>query len=308
MADWPGFQEIGDDELVDPWNLNNVAMKPALRNWLIGLSVLAFLPVALAQRPPARQVVRVPDDVVKLKELADGGNLHAQLALAKKYSAYERHADAFDSYFKAAETGSLDAIYQVGHMLLMGAGSSQEGQKVDPNPEEAVKWIFRAATNLHGAACLDMSFALQRGMGLRANQAEAYAWMILYAARDPSRGPTALESLGLRLKTQVLLEGKQLASQYEKGQWPTLQFAAPAVRANLPLSLTGITMGGRTPLAVINRRTLSTGETTNIPLESGGKLVLKVVEIRADSVLVEIVGENQPRWLYFDRGLTAAKS
>lgn len=283
-------------------------MNKLLRNCLIVFGLTAAVPFTVAQQPPTRQVVRVPDDVVKLKQLADEGNLHAQLSLAKKYSAYERHGDAFDSYYKAAETGSVDAIYQVGHMLLMGVGSAQEGQKVDPNPEEGVKWLFRAATNMHAAACVDMSFALQRGLGLRANLSEAYAWMILYAERDPNRGPTALESLGLRLKTQTLLEGKQLAAQYKQGFWPILQFAIASDRPNLPLALTGVMAGGRVPLAVINRRTLGVGETSTIPLEGGGKLTLKVLEIRPDSVRVEVTGENQPRWLYFDKALAAAKS
>jgi hypothetical protein len=202
----------------------------------------------------------------------------------------------------------MDAIYQVGHMLLLGVASGQQGQKVDPNPEEGIKWLFRAATNRHAGACLDMSYALQRGLGVRPNLAEAYAWMILFSEGDPIRGPAALESLGLRLKTQTLLEGKQLAIQYREGFWPKLQFAAPPDKPNLPLVLTGVTVGGRVPLAVINRRTLGVGETTTVPLDGGGKLTLKVLEIKPDAVQIEIAGENEPRWLYFDRGQGTGKS
>lgn len=290
-------------------------MKLFLRSKLILLLMLATLPAAVAQlppgRPPARPVARpapqVPEDVLKLKQLADGGNLQAYLALANKYCVYARYSDALDCYYKAAETGSLEAMYQAGHMLLTGVGSSEASQKVEPNPEEGIKWIFRAATNLYPAACLDMSLALQGGLAVRVNAAEAYAWMILYAEREPNRGPVALESLALRLKTQTLVEGKQLAAEYKKGHWPNMRFSNASFRVNLTFKLTGVTMGGRTPLAVINRRTLGVGETADVPLEGGGSIALKVLEIRAESVLVEISGEALPRWLYFDNSVATVK-
>ena len=136
-------------------------MKPGCTINLGLLALLTWLPaIAHSAAPPAaspRAIVRVPDDIVQLKQLAEAGNLHAQLALAKRYFANEMFADGFACYRKAAETGSMDAIYQVGHVLLVGALANQPNQRVVANPIEGIRWIYRAATNQYPAACADMA-------------------------------------------------------------------------------------------------------------------------------------------------------
>lgn len=269
--------------------------------WWLLAAILACHPTPAA---PPRQLVRVPDDIVKLKQLADAGNLHAQLALAKRYAANGQFADSHASYLAAARTGSMDAIYQVGHNLLLGAASPQAEQRVDADPAEGIKWIYRAATNRYPAACADMALALQNGLGLQSNLPQAYAWLILYGDLDRDRGPAAMERFALRMNTDTLLEGKRLAAQFRKSIWPGLQVATTA-RVLVPLKLTGITMGGSTPLAVINRRTLGAGEATTLPREGGGTVTLRCLEIKKDCVRVEVSGEGAPRWITFDNSVVA---
>ncbi len=273
------------------------------------LVLLTCLPVMApsATVPPAnpRAIVRVPDDIVQLKQLAEAGNLHAQLALAKRYYANEMFADGYACYRKAAETGSMDAIYQVGHVLLVGALGNQPNQRVVANPIEGIRWIYRAATNLYPAACADMAFALQNGLGVKTNLAQAYAWLLLYAEGDPDRGPAIAERFALRMNTAILLEGRRLAADFKKSNWPPPP-AGGFLKILIPLKLTGVSLSGGTPLAIINRRTLSAGESTNLPLQSGGTISLKCLEIRQDAVLVEVAGEGGPRWLRFENSVAAA--
>ena len=140
---------------------------------------------------------------------------------------------------------------------------------------------------------------------MRTNAAQAYPWMLLYAERERRGGPTAAEALALRLDTQTLLEGKKIVALFKKSEWPKLSHLA-ARGQNVALKLTGVTMGGRNPLAVLNRRTLGIGESSSIPLEGGGSVRLKCLEIREDSVLVQVQGEGEARWLQFDNSVLAA--
>jgi len=89
--------------------------------------------------------------------------------------------------------------------------------------------------------------------------------MRLYAEGDTSHGQAALEDLELRLKTDVLLEGKELAGQFKLKQWPALVFATTS-QTLVALKLTGVTLDQRNPLAVINRRTFGKAESAGVPL------------------------------------------
>ena len=252
--------------------------------------------------------VRLPDDLVSIRQLADQGSIQAQLALGKKFLAMQHPADALIWYRKTAEKDCMDGVHQVGQMLLFGAASQYPGQRVESKPAEGIKWTYRAATNSYTTAFRSMSTALQRGLGVKTNLVEAYAWMKLYAEAEPEVGHPLVEMLGLKLPTDVLVEGRKLASELNKGHWPPLQLAVatsavvPEAKAGplVSLKLTGVTLGGRSPLAVINRRTFGPGESAKVPLEAGHSVSVKCLEIREDSVLVAVEGEADPRSLQFD--------
>jgi hypothetical protein len=82
---------------------------------------------------------------------------------------------------------------------------------------------------------------------------------------------------------------------------------APPSTAPLPdrLVLKSISLGGKSPVALINQCTLGVGETGTIKL-AGTNLLIRCQAIRADSVLVEVVGSGKTQELRFDPKLKSS--
>jgi hypothetical protein len=148
-----------------------------------------------------------------------------------------------------------------------------------------------------------MSRALEHGLGVKTNLVEACAWMQLYAEREPVAGRPELTNLIARLDPISIQEGQKLAVSLKARQWTKLAMLKVEQLAS-GLRLEGVTMGGRSPLAVINHRTLAQGETTEVPV-NGETLEVKCLEIREASVLIEIEGDGEPRLMRFGEGLAA---
>lgn len=261
------------------------------------LALALFGNAAHAQRPAQPPAVAPLKAVAVTKQRADAGHIPSQITLASKLVANRHFADALVWYRQAAALGSSEAAYNVGNMLLFGMKAPVADQVVIPDPAEGVRWTFRAATNRHAGACRNMNIALQRGLGVKTNITEAYAWLQLYAESEPQRGGPELDDLALRLDLTVLTNARKLAAQFKSRRWPELSVVT-APKFFLPLRLEGVTLAGENSLAVVNRRTLAAGETTQLPLVRD-LIDVKCLEIRAESVLVEVEGEGQPRWLLF---------
>lgn len=64
-----------------------------------------------------------------------------------------------------------------------------------------------------------------------------------------------------------------------------------------PVSLSGLVLNGITSLpkrtVMINNRTFETGESGEVKLPGGGKVLLKVEEIKADSAIIVVNGERR---------------
>ena len=58
-----------------------------------------------------------------------------------------------------------------------------------------------------------------------------------------------------------------------------------------------VALGGRIPLAVINGKTLSEGESAAVSVKPG-TLTIKCLKIEKDSVLIIVEGEDAPRLLH----------
>jgi hypothetical protein len=88
---------------------------------------------------------------------------------------------------------------------------------------------------------------------------------------------------------------------------PAKPAAAPTLAGEPPpapaladrLLLKSISLGGKTPMALINQCTLSEGETGTVKLASTN-LLIRCKAIRADSVLIEFVGMSQTQELRFE--------
>jgi hypothetical protein len=265
--------------------------------------VVAMANCAFAQKKAAPSPAAPSFNEAATRQQAEAGNILAQLTLANHLAASQRPADAMAWYCKAAAKQQVEAYYQLGNILLFGATATDAAQAVAADPVAGVRWTFRAATNQYARACLNMSRALEHGLGVKTNLVEACAWMQLYAEREPVAGRPELTNLIARLDPISIQEGQKLAVSLKARQWTKLAMLKVEQLAS-GLRLEGVTMGGRSPLAVINHRTLAQGETTEVPV-NGETLEVKCLEIREASVLIEIEGDGEPRLMRFGEGLAA---
>jgi hypothetical protein len=233
-------------------------------------------------------------DVAATKQKAEAGDPQAQLSLADTLSYNFKKTEVLEWYRKAAQQGLTEAKSRLGEMLLLGGVGIPSSQSVKANPSEGIRWTFEAATNGNTKAFLNMSKALQNGIGVSTNLIEAYAWLQLYSQNDLIVGRVLLNQLALKLDTRSLQASQALASQFEAGHWPTLS-PRKLAEGDSRLKLGGVT-NGKTPLAIINGKTFAEGESATIVLKSE-LLKVKCVQIKPNAVLISIEGENEPRWL-----------
>ena len=208
-----------------------------------------------------------------------------------------RPAEALLWYRQAALAGSMDAVYRVGSVLLSGEDSHLPRQSVPRDVPEGVRWIFRAATNMHPQACRGMSRIYRDGLGVKTNLVQAYAWLRLFAELELTASAAELDKLALKLDARCLLEAQALAAQFKNRQWPPTP-CKRIVEGDERLALSGLTVGERGALAVINRRTFAEGESAELAI-ANGRLIVTCCEIREQSVLVDIAGEDEARLLSF---------
>ena len=266
-------------------------------NTTICLTFLASC-VAFAQDPLNDALKMGFTDVAATKQKAEAGDPQAQLSLGNTLSSNFKSADALGWYRKAAQQGSVAAKSRIGEMLMFGATGIPSNQSVKANPTEGIRWTFEAATNRDAKALLNMSKALQNGIGVSTNLIEAYAWLQLYSENDSIVGRVWLNQLALKLDEQSLQKAHVMAEQFKAGQWPALSPRRLA-EGDSGLKLGGVTEG-KPSLAIINGKTLAEGETITIELKDG-PLKVKCVQIKQNAVLISIEGENEPRWLTLNK-------
>jgi hypothetical protein len=98
-------------------------------------------------------------------------------------------------------------------------------------------------------------------------------------------------------------------SVFDLGATPTKDpFFPTTLRAALPkndskvasgVSATSFQLGGLSgstddPLAIINHRTLGMGETREVPLPTGGKATIRIIQFKGTSVVIKVVIPPQP--------------
>jgi len=228
-------------------------------------------------------------DVAGMKQKAEAGDPQAQLSLGDVLSFNHKTTEALQWYQKAAEQGLVEAESRLGELLLFGGFGIPSNQTVKANPFDGIRWTFKAATNHNAKAFLNMSKALQNGIGSSTNLVEAYAWLQLYSEQDTILGRVLLNQLALKLDVQSLQAAQALAAQFKAGQWPLLQPVDSRLKLNSVIA-------DKPPLAIINGKTLGEGESAIIS-SNGDKLKITCLQIKQDSALVSIEGENETEWL-----------
>lgn len=236
-------------------------------------------------------------DVAQIKQKAEAGDAAAQVALGECLASSFHATEALEWYRKAAAQGNLEGKFHAGQMLLFGAPGIPTKLSVQPNQTEGIRWTFLAATNHHPYACWNMAKALSQGLGTSTNLIAAYAWLKLFSETSSGSimGRVQMNELALKLDGASLQSAQNLAVLFKAGNWQ-----APVARlipeGDARLKLNGITYGGNAPLAVINGKTLSEGETIKILIKPT-TLTIKCLKIEKDCATVAIEGEDCPRIL-----------
>ena len=281
-------------------NLNYWVTTPKSASHAPALALLCcyiFMSQALAQDPLRGAVTMAFGDISALKQKAEAGDPQAQVALAAALEDHHHPAEALTWYRKAAKTGNMDAIYNIGRMLLFGQTGIPHSETVQANPVEGIRLTYFAATNGYHKAIGNMSGAFERGLGVSADLTQAYAWFQLFCDLEPRAplGQHRLNELALKMDSPSIQQAKRLAMLMKQGQWPPL-LVSQLPDADSRLRLNGITLGGKVQLATINGKSLAIGETMVIT----GKppVTLRLVKIEKDSVLVAVEGEDAPRRLF----------
>ena len=265
---------------------------------LLALAVILIATVAPAQDPLRGTLTMGMGDVAVIKQKAEAGDAAAQVSLGDALASRFHPSEALDWYRKAAAQSNVEGEYHVGDMLLFGAQGIPGNFSVRPDQTQGIRWTFMAATNFHAYACWNMARALRQGLGASTNLVAAYAWFSLFANTTPGSivGRVQMNDLALQLDTRSIQQAQSLAAQFKAGNWQ-----APVPRAipegDTRLKLGGITFGGKTPLAVINGKTLSEGESATLSAKPG-TLTIKCLKIEKESVLIAVDGEDTPRLLH----------
>jgi hypothetical protein len=265
---------------------------------LLTLAVALLIEAStLAQNPLGNIGTMGFGDVAVIKQRAVAGDAQAQVQLGNSLASSFHATEALDWYRKAANQGSVEARYEVGKILLFGAPGIPNGLTVHPQPIEGARWTFAAATNLYPDALWNMSKAYRQGLGVETNLVAAYVWLKLFSetTRGSIVGRVEMNDLALKLDTGALTEAENLVVQFRSGRWPTPAFRV-FPEGDSRLKLNGISFGTKTPLAVLNGRTLAQGESATIHFKAK-TVTIKCVAIDKDFVSVLVEGEDEPRTL-----------
>lgn len=155
------------------------------------------------------------EDITQLQAQAEGGNVAAQLKLARTYeSGLGIPPDdqlAAQWYRRAAEQGNSEAQDILGAKYLIGRG-------VEQSKEEAVKWFRKSARQRNADAMYHLGVAYYNGDGVAINDSLSYAWFVLASEAGSQSAQEATNRGESELKPdRVDRAFEVIAEMYEKG-------------------------------------------------------------------------------------------
>jgi hypothetical protein len=154
-----------------------------------------------------------------LQPVAEGGDLRAQLAVARIYDGGywpRRYREAVKWYRLAAEQGDAGSQYQLGYMYLRRMG-------VRFDPAAAARWFLRAAEQGHWRAQIELSRMYDEGWGVPRDRPKAYMWLRIgmtygnYTGRGGGRwrstqGQSELRIIARSMTAAQVAEAERLAT------------------------------------------------------------------------------------------------
>jgi TPR repeat protein len=282
-------------------------MTPTFIAGLIGLLAM-FLPGQIAANPQPKLTtmsVGNMEDFGRLKMLAERGNVEAQIKIGGISLQNHLCADALKWFSAAADHGSTEALFQKGHLLLMGVERAMPGQEVAANPTAGLRLIYQTATSGHAGAAWDMGLALKDGIGCPADPVIAYAWLTLCFDGGNQNARQLLNELALRLSTKEIQNALALTRQMKAGHWPEAPSSqatssSPEVATKvvaIKLKFSGVLYSKKGNMVIINNRTMSEGETIRLVADNNEQVNVTCVRVEAQCVEIRVEGEAQTRIL-----------
>jgi TPR repeat protein/ferredoxin len=130
------------------------------------------------------QVVELPPE----QRPVPVGSAEAEAAYEKGEDEYlaENYKKAMRFYKQAANTGHVEAMYDLGSMYEYGIG-------INKNEKEAIRWYRKAADEGHAAAMFNLGYAYGRGEGVEQDDTQAVYW---YRKAAEAGHATAMNNLG----------------------------------------------------------------------------------------------------------------
>ena len=138
--------------------------------------------------PPQVDVTDMP--IAALRELAEAGDLDAQIELGQRYQAgdggvHQDYAEAVRWYRRSADQGHALGQAFLGFMYSNGRGVQQDYG-------EAVRWYRRSAEQGHALGQSNLGLMYSTGRGVRQDAAEAARWYRRSADQGHSLGQNNL--------------------------------------------------------------------------------------------------------------------
>lgn len=186
---------------------------------------------------------RAADALPRLRALADEGHAQAQLLLALAYrrgrgvKADDTIAEAY--YLKAAQSGLLDAQYNLGTFYLQREdhanalpwlrAAAERGRttaqfnlaqlllksKTPSDDAEALRWFVRAANSGHVEAQYNSCHMYSAGDGAARSEIDAYKWCDIAAAAGHQKARENRDFIAQRMSAEQVGRAKLLSTQWQ---------------------------------------------------------------------------------------------
>lgn len=183
------------------------------------------------------------DALPRLQTLADEGHAQAQLLLALAYrrgrgvKADDTIAEAY--YLKAAQSGLLDAQYNLGTFYLQRENhakalpwlraAAERGRttaqfnlaqlllksKTPADDAEALRWFVRAANSGHVDAQYNSCHMYSAGDGAARSEIDAYKWCDIAAAAGHQKARENRDFIAQRMSAEQVGRAKLLSTQWQ---------------------------------------------------------------------------------------------
>jgi TPR repeat protein len=168
------------------------------------------------------------DEAMKLYEIADGIDggkrrlAEGMFRTGKQYHLNKQYDQAYDCFLKAAENGSVDAMYWIGLMFMKQyLGGISKAQIMEKDNAAAFGWLESAATKGHVDAMFKVFSMYYSGDGVKPDESKCVEWLMKAAEKEY---PPAMDWLSHLYKGGLL--GGHKIEGIEKNKTKAKEWAA----------------------------------------------------------------------------------